>query len=105
MTRSAQLLAALVLLVVSAVFAGYVTHLGLLITLAPTLQGMSVLTALGIGCIALSHFVPRRVAFAVSWVALVVAIVALASHALLGRDAISPALAHAIVVAAKDREL
>ncbi|WP_158935634.1 ATP-binding protein [Burkholderia sp. S171] len=94
MTRSAQILAALVLLVVSAVFTGYVTHVPLLITVMPSLQGMSVVTALGIGCVALAFFVPRGAAFVVCWAALLAAIAALASHAVLGRDAFSPYLAH-----------
>jgi signal transduction histidine kinase/CheY-like chemotaxis protein len=96
MTRSARLLAALVLIVVMSVFAGYITHVPLLITLAPSLQGMSVLTALGIGCVAVSFFVPRRVAFAVCWVALLAAVAALASHAVMGKDIASPTLAETL---------
>ncbi len=96
MTRSAQLLAALVLLVVSAVIAGYITHFPLLITVAPALQGMSVLTAVGLAFVALALIVPRRAAVALSWAALGVAIAALLSHAMFGRDAFSPAIAHAL---------
>jgi signal transduction histidine kinase len=96
MTRSAQLLAGLVLLVVSIVFIGYITHFPLLITVAPKLQGMSVLTATGMGCIALAFGLPRGAAFGLCWAALMVAIAALASHALFARDILSPALAHAV---------
>ncbi len=96
MTRSAQVLAALTLLVVSAVFIGYVTHSALLITFAPSLQGMSLLTALGIGCAALAFFVRHRAALVAGWAALLAAIAALASHAAFGRDVISPNLAHAV---------
>lgn len=96
MSRSARLLAALVLIVVLSVFVGYATHFPLLITLAPSLQGMSMLTALGIGCVALAFFLPRSVAFVVCWAALIAAIAALASHAVMGKDVISPASAYAI---------
>lgn len=96
MTRSAQVLAALVLLVVLAVFIGYVTHSSLLITFVPSLQGMSLLTALGIGCAALAFFVRRHAALVAGWAALLAAIAALASHAAFGRDVISPNLAHAL---------
>ncbi|WP_345817049.1 ATP-binding protein (plasmid) [Paraburkholderia sp. PREW-6R] len=96
MNRSAQLLAAVVLLIVSMVFVGYVAHLPLLITLAPALQGMSVLTASGIGCIALALIMQDRPAFWLCWLALGAAMAALASQAAYGRDMISPALAHAV---------
>ncbi|VXC94384.1 Signal transduction histidine kinase [Burkholderia sp. 8Y] len=96
MAQSARLLALCVLGVVSAVFAGYVTHYPLLITIAPALQGMSVLTAAGIGCIALGFILPRGAGARLSWLALAAAIAALVSHAISARDAVSPALAHVL---------
>lgn len=95
MTRSAQFLAAFVLAVVSVVFVGYAGHFSLLITLSPKLQGMSVLTASGIACIALAFLLPRRGGVVLGWVAIVIAIAALISHSIYGRDALSPMLANA----------
>lgn len=96
MKRSAHVLAALVIVVVLAVFIGYAGHFSLLITLSPGLQGMSVLTAFGIGCIALAFFRSGRSGILLGWMALAIAIAALVFHAVYGKDTLSPSLAKAM---------
>ncbi|MCY0386769.1 response regulator [Robbsia sp. Bb-Pol-6] len=91
-------LAALVLAVVATVLSGYLFGTLRFIRLFPSLQGMSLLTALSLGGIAFALAgqtrVGRGVLLFALWSSLIIAIVALAEHALLGADVLSPRLAH-----------
>ena len=95
--RVSQFLASLALLLSLAVMAGYVAHVPQLITVLPGLQGMSILTAIGIATNAAllltagRGWEKQRQAATLTIAAMAALI--LLSHALAGADILSPLLA------------
>jgi len=96
-----RVLATLVLAITIAVLIGYAGGITALIRILPTLQGMSILTASGLGAVAITLCAPQqgrfhlagygRLAFSIA--ALAFALIALISHLIVGADVVSPWLA------------
>ncbi|WPO98249.1 response regulator [Pseudomonas sp. HR96] len=90
--RVAALLCLAALAASVVVLLGYVLDRPLFITLAPTLQGMSPMTALGIALVAVTKLIPSRQARVFWWcagAAGAIALLALAAQLLLGHDLVS----------------
>ncbi|MGI4859606.1 MAG: ATP-binding protein [Janthinobacterium lividum] len=96
----ASVLAASVLAIVLMVLFGYLFGESRFIRLSSSSQGMSPLTALSLGGIAFAlageHRVRRGMLLTVLWMSLFIAVVALAEHAFLGADVLSPRLAQRV---------
>jgi signal transduction histidine kinase len=97
MTGAARAMALVAVATALSVLFGYATHRAATVVVLPGLQGMSVLTATGLAAVGLALLAGswdlRRTEQGLAAVALVVGVLVALSHAIVGGDILSPALA------------